>query len=182
MGGHVAIVTSLRFPTLVSKLVLIAPSGFEKFNPFEISMLKNTMTIGNMFFNDETHLVTLLKQSFYKMPESGSKMISDLVTLLKGENMRQWRNMVEQCIIGMLNEQVFDLLKFLECPVLAIFGENDTLIPNIYFHPVTTKRIAEIACAEIPNARLSIIPFSGHAVFMEKPEKVNQMIIDFIGK
>lgn len=181
MGGHVAIVTTLRFPSLISKLILIAPSGFEKFNSFEISMLKNAISISNMFFNDETHLVTLLRQSFYKMPESGSKMISDLVLILKGENTRQWRNMIEQCVLGMLNEQVFDLLKFIECPVLAIFGENDTLIPNIYFHPVTTKSIAEKACLEIPNAQLKVIPFSGHAVFMEKPVEVNRFITNFIG-
>ena len=180
MGGHIAIVTTLRFPALAGKLVLIAPSGFEKFNSFEISLLKNSISIGNMFFNDETHLVTLLKQSFYKMSESGSKMISDLVVMLKSENMRQWRNMVEQCVLGMLNEQVFDLLQFIECPVLAVFGENDTLIPNIYFHPVTTKRIAEKACAEIPNAQLIVIPFSGHAVFMEKPKEVNRIIAGFI--
>lgn len=180
MGGHVSIVTALRFPDLVSKLVLIAPSGFERFKPFEIAMLKNTISIGNMFFNDETHLVTLLRQSFYKMPESGSKMISDLVTLLKSENIREWRAMVEKCIIGMLDEQVFDLLKFIHCPVLAIFGQNDTLIPNVFLHQTTTKRIAEIACAEIQNSQLTIMPFTGHAVFMERPTETNQLISNFI--
>jgi pimeloyl-ACP methyl ester carboxylesterase len=80
----------------------------------------------------------------------------------------------------MLNEQIYDLLKFIQCPVLVLYGEKDQLIPNSYFHHMTTKSMAEKAIKEIPQARLIMIPLCGHFVFYEKPEMVNDEIKDFL--
>ncbi len=181
MGGHASIIASLRHPPLIRKMILIAPSGFELFTPSEISLFKGMLSFGNMFLSHQLQLMGSLQQSFYKMPPSGKKMIDDLLTILNADDAAQWRKMVDKCINGMLNEQVFHMLKFIQCPVLALFGNHDGLIPNIYMHPVTTTfQVASAACNEIHEAELVMIPESGHALFMERPEQVNAEILKFI--
>jgi pimeloyl-ACP methyl ester carboxylesterase len=41
-------------------------------------------------------------------------------------------------------------------------------------------RFSEIVAREIPNARLRVIPDAGHAVFLEKPEELNGMVMEFL--
>ncbi|MEO8148662.1 MAG: alpha/beta hydrolase [Bacteroidia bacterium] len=180
MGGHVGIVTALRYPPLVKQLIAIAPSGFEQFAPAEIAIYKGMLSFGNFFISNQMQLTTSLQQSFYKMPASGKKMIDDLVAILNSDDLNHWRNMVDKCIEGMLNEQVFHLLKFIQCPVLAIFGNHDTLIPNVFIHPSSTLQVATMACKEIYNSKLVMIAEAGHAVFMEQPGEVNAEIKKFI--
>lgn len=180
MGGHIAIIFALRYPNLCKNLILIAPSGFERFTTFEVAYLQQVLTFGNWFIPDETKLVQSLKQSFLKLNESGVQMIDDLLNLLSKTDAAMWRNMVNKCIIGMLTESVFDLLPFLTAKTLVVFGEQDALIPNTLLHYNTTRKIAETACKQIPNAALHIFNGAGHAVFLEKPQQVNNCITNFL--
>lgn len=182
MGGHVSIITALRYPPLIKDLILIAPSGFELFTPSEISIYKGMLSFGNFFTSNQMQLTGSLQQSFYKITPGGKKMIDDLVDILNADDLNHWRNMVDKCIEGMLNEQVFHLLKFIQCRVLAIFGNYDTLIPNIFIHPGSTLQVATLACKEIHDSKLAMITEAGHAVFMETPDAVNAEIKMFLEK
>lgn len=180
MGGQVAIISCLRFPSLINKLILCAPAGFEKYNPTEIRIYKSMLSMGQFFFNNETQLVQSLKHSFYQMSDKGQSMIKSLTDILHKDDVRQWRVMVEKCIHGMLEEQIFDLLKFIQCPALVLYGEKDQLIPNVYFHPESTKSMAEKAMKEVHDAKLVMIPLCGHFVFYEKPDRINEEIVSFL--
>ncbi|MBL7926454.1 MAG: alpha/beta hydrolase [Bacteroidia bacterium] len=180
MGGQVALIFALRYPQLAQKLILIAPSGFEQFTAFEIAAIKQMLPLSNWFISDETKLVQSLKQSFFKLNATGSQIINDLQGLLSQTDLAQWRYMVNRCIVGMLTEPVYDLLPFLASKTLVIFGCNDALIPNTMLHYSTTQKIAQRACKQIPDAQLHMIEHAGHAVFLEKPDEVNRLIIDFM--
>ncbi len=180
MGGQVAAITTLRFPHLIQKLVLCSPAGFEKYTSTEISVYKGMLSVGQFFFSDETQLVQSLHHSFYQMPDSAKTMIKSLTDILHQDDINHWRSMVKSCIHGMLDEQIYDLLKYIQCPVLIVFGEKDQLIPNVYFHPTSTKVIAEIAAAEIKQAQLVIVQQCGHFVFYEKAKEVNEAIEKFV--
>ena len=56
-------------------------------------------------------------------------------------------------------------------PTLVIAGELDALKPI---------GNSEVLAREIPNARLKIVPGAGHAAFIERPNVVNEMILDFL--
>ncbi|HEX9162103.1 MAG TPA: alpha/beta fold hydrolase [Thermoanaerobaculia bacterium] len=62
-------------------------------------------------------------------------------------------------------------LRAIRCPTLVIAAEKDTL------KPVDCSRMIE---QEIEGAQLVVIPGSGHAVFMEKPDEVNRAITSFL--
>lgn len=64
-------------------------------------------------------------------------------------------------------------LKNIKVPTLIIVGEEDL--------PRPPKESREMA-ALIPNAKLEIIPGAGHISTLERPQLVNQVLKEFLGK
>ncbi len=58
----------------------------------------------------------------------------------------------------------------IRCPVLAITGSEDRMMP-----PGNSKLLAE----GIPGAEIYIVEGAGHSFFFEKPDEVNRVLIDF---
>ncbi|MEW6274902.1 MAG: alpha/beta hydrolase [Bacillota bacterium] len=66
---------------------------------------------------------------------------------------------------------VMDRVKEIRVPTLVVCGEDDVLTPVKY------SRYLE---ANIPGARLAVIPGAGHMVMWEQPEPVNGAITEFL--
>ena len=62
-------------------------------------------------------------------------------------------------------------LEGITAPTLVIVGENDALKP---------RRYSEIIADSIPNAKLAVVPRSGHALMWEQPELFNALILGFL--
>ena len=183
MGGHVSLVLALRYPNLIEKLVLVAPSGLENFATHEVMGMLHFMDIGQMFYANSSHIDSTIKQSFYKENSESNNIISDLKKLIKEHSFKKWNAMITILIKSMLNEQVGQFLPTLSLDTLIIFGEKDEFIPNRLIHPLeTTKSIAESGKARIKNSRYVLIPKAGHFVHIEKFAEVNTLIDEFIGK
>lgn len=91
-----------------------------------------------------------------------------------------FRNMIEKCIRGMLNEPVFDLLPLIQQEVLVIFGERDIFVPNRMIHPYNTRHVAEQGMKQLQNGRLEMFSQCGHYVQWEKYREVNALIKSFV--
>jgi pimeloyl-ACP methyl ester carboxylesterase len=66
-------------------------------------------------------------------------------------------------------------------PVLILFGNNDALIPNKYFHPaMTTAALAKESGLLIPGATVEFIDKAGHMVIFEKNIETNNIIRKFL--
>ncbi len=61
----------------------------------------------------------------------------------------------------------------IRCPVLAIAGSEDRMMP-----PENARLLAE----RIPGAEHYVVKGAGHGFFFEKPEEVNRVLIDFFKK
>jgi pimeloyl-ACP methyl ester carboxylesterase len=183
MGGQIAIIIALRYPHLIEKLVLIAPAGLEYFAPHEILLMKGMMQMGNLFYADEMHLESAIKQSFFSQQNESANIINELKTFMHAHTLKEWRNMSIESIKGMLNEQVQTYLKNISVPTLIIFGSNDALIPNNMIHlGETPEGVAKKGATLIPQAHYYMIPQAGHFVHMEKASEVNRHIITFLAK
>ncbi len=66
-----------------------------------------------------------------------------------------------------------DFLPEITCPTLIICGEEDILTP-----PKVHREMADL----IPKAILHIIPDCGHLSTMERPERVNQLMREFLAQ
>lgn len=63
-------------------------------------------------------------------------------------------------------------LAHIPVPVLVVAGDDDVI------HHAHTVALYE----SVPNGQLAIIPGTSHAVFMEKPELLNRMVLDFLAE
>jgi len=59
----------------------------------------------------------------------------------------------------------------IHAPTLVMVGEEDILKPRKY---------AEIIAGAIPGGRLAVVPGSGHALCLEKPDVFNALVLGFI--
>ena len=80
----------------------------------------------------------------------------------------------------MIDEPVWQRLAEIRLPVLILAGENDNLIPNPYLHGGRTRGVMEEGLAQIPSARLEMIPDAGHMIQLERPDAVNAAMISFL--
>jgi len=183
MGGHVSIVLTLRYPHLVEKLILLAPSGIESFASHEVMGMQHFMDIGQWFYANSSHIDSTIKQSFYKENAESAHIISDLKKLIKEHSFQKWNSMISMLIKSMLNEQVGQFLPSLSLPTLIIFGEKDEFIPNRLIHPLeSTLSVAKSGSECIKGSKYLLIPKAGHFVHIEKFAEVNALIDEFIGK
>lgn len=183
MGAQIAIQLALHHPSLVSRLILVAPAGLEHFTPWEKMWLKNLSSPTALKTGALDHLLHSFENNFYRSrPEA--KLLLD-PELLNGnlEVLEKYSELMSQCVQAMLDESVFERLHLLSMPVDIIFGENDFLIPNKLIHPsFTTRLLAENAVHKIPHGQLFIIPQAGHFVNWEKADEVNEIILNALAE
>lgn len=181
MGGQIAINVTAKWPKLIDKLLLIAPAGFETFTALESSVYQATYHFFDFFSTEANSLKKSIRSSFYHYSSQADGMIDELLAILETYPIKEYRRMIELCIHGMLQYPVFELLPSISQPVLVVFGERDTLIPNRLIHPVNTRKIGEEGVKQLQNGRLEMISSAGHFVQWEKAEDVNELIEVFLG-
>jgi pimeloyl-ACP methyl ester carboxylesterase len=71
----------------------------------------------------------------------------------------------------LLRDDARPLLRQLGMPVLLLWGERDPLVPLAY---------AQQIAAEVPSARLEIVPHAGHVPMWENPEHFNAALLAFL--
>lgn len=181
MGGQISMLLSIRYPALVDQLCLIAPAGFEKFNPWETLMMEQMMQFGDQGYMNLAHIDQTIYRSFYQNNTQAADIIRRIRGITKEQPSGKWSSMIRKSVSAMLAEPVADYLHLLNMPVEIIFGEKDAFIPNTLLHPLeSTIGLATKAAAKIPNARLNLIPDAGHFVHLEKSELVNSYLRNFM--
>jgi pimeloyl-ACP methyl ester carboxylesterase len=77
-----------------------------------------------------------------------------------------------RCQPGQDQEPKFtSLLSSIKLPTLVVTSDNDHLIP---------KELSDLIAARISGAKLAVMPGAGHIPFMEQPENVVRIVLDFI--
>lgn len=180
MGGQIAIITTLKQPQNIKKLILAAPAGFETFTETEAQALLNFSKPETFKNQTEPMLRAGFKRNFYEMPTSVETMIQDRILMAKCENFNPYFSAVAGGVKGMLVHPVRKELSKIKIPTLVLFGENDDLIPNKLLHKtLTTNEVAQIG-KEIPNAKIVLIPKAGHLLMYEKATEFNNEVKGFL--
>jgi pimeloyl-ACP methyl ester carboxylesterase len=68
---------------------------------------------------------------------------------------------------------ITDRLQEIKAPTLVIAGQEDL---------IKGQKYAKIIAEQVPNSELVIVPFSGHALCLEKPNELNTLLLGFVVK
>lgn len=180
MGGQISMVAALHYPDKVENLILVDPAGFELFHPGQRLWFKDVMTPNLVRLTSVEAIETNLASNFYNMPKDAMFMIEDRIAMRTADDFENYCYAVSQSVTGMVDEPVFDKLKYIKQPTLIFFGENDNLIPNRYLNPGKTEPIARAGANEIKNSKLVMVPKCGHFMMFEKSETFNTEVTEFL--
>ena len=177
MGGQISIILALQMAGVVSKIVLVSSAGIETFAPEEIKQVKaTTRTVYANPINDDL----LQRIFFHSRPEVKTMLMHEHVVQQR-DNFKQLSTLICSSVEGMLNEPVFAFLNKITQPVLCIYGQIDTAIPNRWIHPqMTIQTLMATINSPLPYAHTCIFPLSGHYLPVDQPEEFAQEIFKFV--
>lgn len=186
MGSQISMTLALSHPDLVKALVLLAPAGFETFTPEHRAWFATFMQPHLIKATPLTQIEANFNVNFHDnaLPEDARFMLDDRLKMRDDTTeYNYYCNMIPKCVLGMLDQPVFNQLPTLKRPTLILFGEQDWLIPNRILHPgMTTLQVAESGQKQIAGSRLKMLPNCGHFVPWECATEVGSEIHSFVSE
>lgn len=181
MGSQIALRAAVDYPDKISRLVLLAPAGFETFTDQEGAMMSNFVTPQSIKHTPDSLIRQTFKATFFDFPEEAQFMIEDRVAIRSAENFEGYARAYAGSVQAMLDGPVFEELSDISQQALIIFGKQDMLIPNRQLHAnLSTKKVAESGHKQLPNSQLKMIDKAGHFVHFEQSKIVNKDILNFL--
>jgi pimeloyl-ACP methyl ester carboxylesterase len=180
MGGQIGIKLAIKYPNLLTKLILASPAGFEEFQQGEGDWLRNVMTMKFIKATTEEGIRRNLSSNFYSWDDKWEWMVEERVRMRKASDFNEFTYTVVRCVNGMLDEPTFDKLSQIKTPTLIIYGKYDGLIPNPYLNPGYTSDVFEKGAKDIADVKLIEIDNAGHMIQIEKPDEFNKAVLDFL--
>lgn len=158
LGGHLALMYTLRNPDNVKRLILTGSSGL-----FESSMGGSYPKRGSYDYIRERVAYT-----FY-YPETASKELIDEVFEITN-SIQKCLSIVAIAKSAQRHNMASEITK-INIPTLLVWGLNDTITPPLVGHEFNQL---------IPQSTLRFIDKCGHAPMMEHPQKFNTLLNEFL--
>jgi pimeloyl-ACP methyl ester carboxylesterase len=168
-GGGWSILFTHKYPNRVVKLILIDSSGLKVRDIFEWNLLKYPILgeilvsrisvngvrkrLENSFFHKERVTWEMVNEVFIPMNFSANKKAQCLLS--RNQNWKTTHNAMTS----------------IRKPVLLIWGDSD-----LYLKPVLAKQFLK----RFPNIKLIMLEKCGHSAHEEYPERVNEIISEFL--
>jgi len=157
LGGKVAIEFALKHPDLVSRLVLICPSGMGDEEKLPI--------MDGVKSHDHRKLIASV---FHKPRHVDREMLSYYEKRFQS---RRWKMGMIKTVKGTGDHVVRPKLPQLNKLTLLISGEFDRIV---------CPEVGRQAAREIPHGHYRCIPNCGHAPQIEKPSLINRLVVHFL--
>ena len=160
LGGHIALIHTLKHPEKIKSLTLTGSSGlfengmgdsYPKRGDYEYIKKKAELT-----FYDPAMATKELVDELFEITTTRIKVIK-IISLAKSA----------------IRSNLGDELNQIKQPTLLIWGNNDTITP-----PFVGKEFHKL----IPNSELHFIDKCGHAPMMEVPNEFNDILGIFLSK
>ncbi len=160
LGGHVALVHTLKHPERIKSLILTGSSGL-----FESAMGDSYPKRG-----DYDYIKKKTELTFYN-PAHATKELVDEVYSITNNRLKAIKiiALAKSAIRNNLGEE----LNQIKQTTLLIWGNNDIITP-----PFVAQEFHKL----IPNSELHFIDHCGHAPMMEVPDEFNAILHKFLKK
>lgn len=158
LGGHIALMYTLKNIDKVKKLILTGSSGL-----FEDSMGGSYPKRGNYAYIRER-----VSYTFYDPSVATKELIDEIF---------ETTNSIPKClrIVAIAKSaqrnNLADEIPNIKVPTLLVWGLNDTITPPVVAHEFNRL---------IPNSSLKFLDKCSHVPMMEHPEKFNALVDNFL--
>ncbi len=160
LGGHVALVHTLKYPERLKSLILVGSSGL-----FENGMGDSYPKRGDYeFIKNKTAL------TFYDPAVATKELVDEVYEIV---NNRIKAIKIIALAKSAIRNNLGDELNQVKIPTLLVWGNNDIVTP-----PFVAKEFNKL----IPNSELYFIDKCGHAPMMEVPDEFNKILYKFLKK
>lgn len=166
LGGMIVADLAAHFPTLFSKLVLLAPAGLwldERPTRVIEAIAGLPEEAPANLFSDPTSEVA---QEFFRLPDDPELLPPIIASLV-------WAQGCASKFLWPIPDQgLARRLHRVTTPTLIVFGRDDRMIPSAYG--------AEFA-RRIAGSRLELIEHCGHIPHVEQLERTKELVGEFLG-
>ena len=179
LGGAIALALAQRHPGRLKSLTVVG--GFSELDrATELNFRLRLKLIEKLGMSDEVAdymgLWTLTRK--FINSDAGYAVMRANQANIRTNSAASYSAFVEallrwgRCQPGQEQEPKFtSLLSSIKLPTLVVTSDNDHLIP---------KDLSDLIAARISGAKLAVMPGAGHIPFMEQPENVARIVLDFI--
>jgi pimeloyl-ACP methyl ester carboxylesterase len=158
-GGRIAIKFAVSHPERLRKLILCASAGIKHpLTPFQLIILKISI-VGNFFFS---------KRPFKRLKDIAQNFF---YSILRHKDYAKAKGVMKETLKKVLEEDLKPELYQIKADTLLIWGEKDKAVP---------LKDAYLMKESIPQSILKIIPDASHTPNLEFPEKLADIVINFL--
>lgn len=165
LGGAVAIGLALEYPEFVKKLVLLAPGGMSKTE--EYFTMPGMQKMFEIYGSGETITPEMMKEFFQFGLVHDPRHATDQTIQERFQIMQIMNGHV---MITMQIPYLVDRLPELQCPVLAFWGANDRMMPDMGLVGLAKN------CAHL---KLIVVSECGHWAMVEHEALFNRECLQF---
>jgi len=160
LGGHVALVHTLKNPQKIKSLILTGSSG----------LFENGMGDSYPKRGDKEYIRTKTALTFYNPALATDELVNEVFEITNNRmKVIKIISLAKSAIRNNLGEELNQIKK----PTCLIWGKNDTITP-----PFVGEEFHKL----IPNSELHFIDKCGHAPMMEVPDEFNAILDGFLAK
>jgi len=179
LGGSMALALAQRHPGKLKSLIVVG--GFSELDRAtelnfrlrlrlieklgmsdEVADYMGLWTLTRKFINSDAGFATMRANQANIRANSAQSYSAFVEALLK------WG----RCQPGQEREPKFTaLVDSIKTPTLVVTSDNDHLIP---------KELSDLIASRIAGAKLIVMPGAGHIPFMEQPEEVVRIVLEFL--
>ena len=164
IGGMIAMEAARQAPERIAGLALLGTDA----RPDSPEMIALRTDAIGLFAQGRAREVIEPNIAFAFHPDNAPALSSTYLEFVLGAGAEQ---LIRQNRAVIARPDARTHLPHVRCPVLVMCGEEDQLTP-----PERSMEIASL----VPQARLVMVPKCGHMLTMERPEVVNEVLVEWL--
>jgi pimeloyl-ACP methyl ester carboxylesterase len=190
LGGMLGVRIARAFPDRVAHLLLTAPIGLEDYRLYVPPTPTEKILENEDRLTAEGYRKQLETNYSLKLPPDQVTPLIDARFNIKGSaEYPRWLRAFASSAQMIYREPVVHEIPLISQPTLFIMGADDHNAPGKPNAPEALRPkmgqnadLARALASLMPDARAEVIPDTGHLVFLEAPEKFNELMLGFLGK
>jgi pimeloyl-ACP methyl ester carboxylesterase len=188
LGGMLGVRMARAFPDRITRLLLAAPIGLEDYRFYVPPTPTEKILENEDKLTADGYRAQLVTNYSLKLPPDQVTPFIDARFNIKGSSeYPRWLRAFVNSAQLIYREPVVHEIPLITQPTLFVMGADDHNAPGKPSAPEALRpkmgqnaELAKALAAKMPDAKAEVIPGVGHLVFLETPQKFNELMLGFL--